>query len=268
MATEDPTYAQVPRPTHGLLGTESFPDRSRFSFRQKWFDEWVRPQGEKHVVHLSSHRLRVLELGCFEGASSTWILDNLMSHPESTMTAVDTFGGGMEHQVQGQTDVYNLNTLEQRFRSNISKCTASDRLVVKKMTSDEALLDLRNEGAEFDFIYIDASHVAVDVLHDAIQCWRMLPVGGTMIFDDFSWKGYLEDCYNPRIAIQSFLKCVTPEVETMEAEGQMYVNRVSQKFQATPNPDPALFYWEEYPSIEANPASEVQKVVKAGRVQG
>ena len=217
-------------------------DRNRFKFQHTWFDDFFRPTWEAHTSHLRGKQLSILEIGCFEGASTTWFLDNLMSNPDSTMTAIDTFEGGMEHQDPEQTHKYDLGSLEQRFSSNISKCAHSDRLTVMKMLSDEALLKLRQESKTFDFIYIDASHVAIDVLHDAVLSWRMLSVGGTMLFDDFCWKGYMEDCFNPRIAIQSFLQCVAPEVDAREIEYQMWATKVPKKFEATPNPDPDLLY--------------------------
>ncbi|KAI4137410.1 MAG: hypothetical protein L6R39_007307 [Caloplaca ligustica] len=218
------------------------PQRNRFLFQHTWFDDEIKPHWEAHTPHLRNKQLFILEIGCFEGASTTWLLDNLMSNRGSTMTTIDTFAGGMEHQDTDQVHKYDLNTLEQRFRSNVSRCSNSDRLTVMKMTSDEALLKLRREQASFNFIYIDASHVAIDVLHDAVLCWRMLSVGGKMVFDDFTWKGYMEECYNPRIAIRSFLGCTASEVEAKEIGYQMWVTKVPRRFDATPNPDPDLVY--------------------------
>ena len=41
----------------------------------------------------------MLENVCFEGASKTCMLDNLVrSHSESSITITDTFAGRMEHQ--------------------------------------------------------------------------------------------------------------------------------------------------------------------------
>ena len=34
---------------------------------------------------------RALEIGCFEGRSSQWFLDNILTHPDSSLTVVDTF---------------------------------------------------------------------------------------------------------------------------------------------------------------------------------
>ncbi|KAK5636066.1 hypothetical protein RRF57_011778 [Xylaria bambusicola] len=160
------------------------------------------------------------------------------------MVAVDHFGGGMDHHID-PIEKYDFNALEARFRSNISKCENSSKLELMKMSSDDALLKLRQAREEFDFIYIDASHVAIDVLHDAVLCWRMLKEGGTLVFDDFSWKGYMEHCYNPRIAIFSFLRCAEPELEYKETESQVWITRVPNRLKATRNQDPTLMYGED-----------------------
>ncbi|MCJ1229050.1 hypothetical protein MMC12_005714 [Toensbergia leucococca] len=234
MVTEDPASS----------GPESVSrlDRSRFNFQHSWFDKDVLPDWEKFTASLIGKKLYILEVGSFEGASTTWILDNLMTHPDSSITVVDTFEGGMEHQ---GSDMYDIASLENRFRANVGKCEHVNKLRVMKATSDDALLDLRHEKACFDFIYIDASHVAIDVLHDAVLCWRMLNLDGTMVFDDVAWKGYMEDCYNPRIAIKSFLQCAEQELESIETAGQMWVRKVVNHIPATPNTDSALYYWDK-----------------------
>ena len=221
-------------------------NRGRFTFQRSWFDEDVRPEWEQLTTPFRGKKLNILEVGSFEGASTTWLLDNLMSHPESRMTAIDTFEGGMEHQDPDQVHQYDITSLESRFQSNTSKCEHVNKLRVMKARSDEALLELRREATVFDFIYIDASHVAVDVLHDAVVCWRMLKVHGTMVFDDVAWKGYLEDCYNPRISILSFIECAAPEVEAKETEAQMWVTKVPNRIPATPNLDPDLIYRDRF----------------------
>ena len=220
-------------------------ERSRFTFRHYWFDECVRGDWERLTWHLRDKKLQVLEIGCFEGASTTWILDNLMSHPDSTLTSIDTFEGGMEHQDGNNAHKYDVASLENRFRANVSKCEQASKLKVMKTRSDDALVELRGRGARFDFVYIDASHVALDVLHDAVMSWRMLNVHGTMVFDDYTWKGFEQDCYNPRIAIQAFLYCAAPELESKRMESQMWVTKVPNRIAPTPNPDPELYYWDE-----------------------
>lgn len=231
------------------------PERSRFSFQQgcEWFD-MIRSDWEELTVSLRKEKLRILEVGVFEGASTTWILDNLMNHPESSLTVIDSFAGGMEHREEQQVPTpdgdgdggrYKLESLESRFWSNVNKCRHVAKMRMIKAFSDDALMALRQERAEFDFIYIDASHVAVDVLHDAVLCWRMLQVQGTMVFDDYTWKGYNEECYNPRVAILSFLRCAAPELRARETQSQMWVTKVPNRITPTKNPDPDLMYWDK-----------------------
>ena len=155
----------------------------------------------------------------------------------------------MEHKDSSSdgSSAYDLNTLEQRFYANIALTTQRSKLTLLKTTTDAALLGLRYKSAEFDLIYIDASHVAIDVLHDAVLSWRMLVQGGTLVFDDYGWKGYLEDCFNPRIAIKAFAQCVEWEGESWVAEGlspQMWVRKVGRRMEGTANPDGKLLYAE------------------------
>lgn len=228
-----------------MASTTSDQNDRKYDFQHDWFGI-VRDEWEVRTQSLRGQKLQILELGSFEGASTTWLLDNLMDHPESRLTAIDTFQGGMEH-TEGPdgVDNYGLPSLEKRFQANVSKSKHPNKLRVMKMRSQEALLELRSEGHQFDFIYVDASHVAIDVLHDAVNCWFMLKALGALVFDDVSWKGYLEDCYNPRIAIEAFLRCAEPEVESEETESQMWVRKVQNHIVPTPNPDPALYYWDK-----------------------
>lgn len=228
-----------------------------FDFSENWF-ELVRPDWESLAQPVSRNengaprKIRILEIGSFEGASTTWILQNMMDHPESMLVAIDSFEGGMEH--QGVNNVlakdlgtldYNLPTLETRFRANVSKCKHAEKLRIMKAPSSQALLHLRQDQAVFDFIYIDGSHVAFDVLSDAVLSWPMLEVGGVLVFDDSRWKGYLEDCYNPRVAVMSFLQCVKQEASIKETESQVWMTKVPCVVKPTPNPDPALYYWDD-----------------------
>jgi hypothetical protein len=37
----------------------------------------------------------------------------------------------------------------------------------------------------YDFVYIDGSHLASDVLEDAVLSWAVVQVGDMIIFDDY-----------------------------------------------------------------------------------
>ena len=237
---------------NGIFGTPP-QDRQKYDLTQSWFgvsfveNDW-HTQTSALRARQAHSPLRILEVGAFEGAATTWFLDNLCAHPASSVTAVDTFAGGMEHldklpQLETRTPAYALDAeLEARFRANAARTANPAKLRVMKMDSGEALLALRGEGAEFDLVYMDGSHVALDVLRDAVLGWALLRVGGTMLFDDYTWKGYMEDCYNPRVAIEAFLRCAAPEAESRETVSQMWVSKVRRRFAPTPNLDVDLLY--------------------------
>jgi hypothetical protein len=42
--------------------------------------------------------LSFLELGCYEGMATRWLLDNILTNKNSLITVVDTFIGSIEHQ--------------------------------------------------------------------------------------------------------------------------------------------------------------------------
>lgn len=219
--------------------------RSRFTFSQDWFHECAVQDWTQLLLPLRSQKLHILEIGAFEGASTTWILDNFMNHPDSTLTVIDTFEGGMEHRSPSSglaSKDYALSSLESRFSANIALCPNADKVRLLRFTSYSALISLSQARTIFDFIYIDGSHTAIDVMTDAVLCWHLLRVGGRLVFDDWIWRGYLEDCYNPRIAIKGFLACVEPEVECTETEYQMWITRTTNTLKATPNPDPEVRY--------------------------
>lgn len=79
-----------------------------------------------------------------------------------------------------------------------------------KSLSHPALLGLLPEHrSTFDFIYVDGSHQAPDVLADALLSFWLLRVGGVMIFDDYLWSmeayGQQDPLNMPKPAINAFV---------------------------------------------------------------
>ena len=145
----------------------------RFTF------DWVSPHAEawsRDLAHLKEKPgARGLEVGCFEGQSACWFLDNILTHPTSRLTCVDPFAIPMDSVL--------LRYFEGYFDHNVAASGAGDR-VFKLIGS--SLVVLRSlQPAQFDFVYIDGSHRVGDVLQDAVLAWTLLRSGGTAIFDDY-----------------------------------------------------------------------------------
>ena len=174
------------------------------SFTQDWFSRSI-PSWSLILNKLSERttHLRILEVGVFEGRSTCWLLQNHCKTPESSIVAIDSFQGGIEHQGM------ELGTLRKRFEANIATVESPAQVEIREGFSLPQLAKLIAEGYQrFDFISIDASHQAPDVLGDAVLGFELLKPGGVMAFDDYIWSPMRPGTENPlllpKAAIDAF----------------------------------------------------------------
>ena len=81
----------------------------------------------------------------------------------------------------------------------------------------------------FDFIYIDGSHIAKDVLTDACMAWPLLKPKGLMVFDDYLWTPNARDIlHRPKLAIDAFVNIFAEEVEIVHVGYQLVVRKKEQ----------------------------------------
>ena len=148
--------------------------RYRFSY------DWVSPhtgEWEKDLQHLKGQPgIRALEIGCFEGQSACWFLDNILTHPTSRLVCVDPFAVPMATVL--------LRYFEGRFDENIAASGAGDR--VTKLIGPSQVVVRTLQPGQFDFVYVDGSHKVGDVLQDAVLAWTVLRAGGVVMFDDYA----------------------------------------------------------------------------------
>jgi predicted O-methyltransferase YrrM len=153
----------------------------------------------------------LLEVGSFEGRSAIWFLDNVLTHPTATITCVDPFiGPGAEAQ----------------FDHNMRVSGHAAKVTKIKGRSEVVLLDLK--PASYDAIYIDGSHLAVNVLMDAALSWTLLKRGGVLIFDDYLWRPERPAWNRPQLAIDLFLSMVGTDAVVLHKTHQAIVRKVGQ----------------------------------------
>jgi hypothetical protein len=148
--------------------------------------------------------MKILEIGSFEGLSTTWLLKHTNAH----VTCVDTWEGSDEHTDEHKQGLY------ERFLENIEPW--KDRVTILRGESGKVLRTLPCEET-YDFIYIDGSHYAKDVLADAVLTWPLINPTGLIIFDDYLWTtdGNIESLTGPQPGINAFLNIYRPFVRSL-----------------------------------------------------
>lgn len=182
-------------------------DVMAYEFTTDWFSDRI-PTFEKWLRPLIGQPLQCLEVGTHEGRSALWLLDNILTHPQSSLMCIDC---------------WNNAEVEQRFDANIA-CASRNRNVHKR--KGRSSLVLRSLPVEsFDFVYIDGSHEGCDVLEDTILAWSLLKPGGLLAFDDYLWHLPDECQFPPRPAIDAFLLLWGPQIELLEQGWQVWVRK-------------------------------------------
>jgi len=161
-----------------------------------------------------------LEIGVFEGRSSVWMLENILTHRTSRLTGIDIFVDHMQDSGE---------TIKKRYLSNIKIAGGETRLTLIVGPSQVELRKLPLNA--YDIIYIDGSHLPADVLEDAVLSWRLLKPGGLLIFDDYRLDR------NPAIpkdewpmpAINAFVTLNKKGLEIVHCEYQVIVRKVEPK---------------------------------------
>jgi predicted O-methyltransferase YrrM len=158
------------------------------------------------LAPLRKRSLRVMEIGSWEGRSALFFLNYL---PRATLTCIDTFAGGQEHQEAARRNPEEariLREIEKKFDRN----TAAFKPRVEKIKagSTDALIGLGLTNRRFDIAYVDGGHRASEVYADAMLTWPLIAEGGLVIFDDYEWKEAAEPLDNPGPGIDAFLKAI------------------------------------------------------------
>ena len=162
--------------------------------------------------------VRALEIGCFEGRATSWLLANVLTGEGSGVDCVDTFEGSDEYASMGVS----MAGVRERFEANVAPWR--DRVSVHVGRSADVV---RRMDGRYDLVYVDASHTAPDVIADAVLAWPLLPAGGVMIFDDYAWDWFARPERNPRIAVDAFRACYAGRYQLLHAEYQVAVRKLA-----------------------------------------
>jgi len=208
-----------------------------FEFSNEWFEQLARPVWQQLLDGLPG--ATCLEVGSYEGASACYLIQTLGHRPDFSLRCIDTWLGGSEHQ-PGAASATDMMAVEARFRRNLARAvtnTGREQLPIKvcKGRSDHHLADMLTRGMQnhFDFIYIDGSHEASDVLLDALLAFRLLKAGGLMVLDDYAWSNsdaasQRDLLRSPKLGIDAFTSVHFREIDLLPAPlYQLYLRKLA-----------------------------------------
>ncbi len=168
---------------------------------------------------------RVLEIGSYEGRSTCWIIDKLVGVEGAELHCIDLWP-------------YPGGHVERRFKANVQAAISrqnAPKVQAYKGASDAIMGKWlgENRAGYFDFAYIDGNHTAPDVLSDAILAFRLVRVGGYLIFDDYWWtpENDRRSLMGPKPAVDAFTNVYADRVRPLPnlPNDQVYVQKVADR---------------------------------------
>lgn len=166
-------------------------------FSQDWFSHNI-PHFEALKEVMGGPVGSILEIGSFEGRSTCWMLENML-RDHGHMVCLDTFEGSAEHTCLALDNLFSV------WRKNVEWVRKETQTVhAFKGASFVGLGEQIVAARQFDFIYVDGSHTAPDVLTDAVMAFGLAKSGAVLLFDDYLWVDMPGLLNRPKIAIDAF----------------------------------------------------------------
>lgn len=190
-----------------------------YNFTKDWFTNNVQ-RWQTHLKHFKGTPCKALELGSFEGRSAIWLLENILTHPNSNITCVDNFN--FNHNVE------NVDGVEVKARFVKNTKPFGKKVKLYTMDTRDALKLPKLTQQQFDLVYIDAGRHSKNVLEDAILAFPLLKEGGTIIFDDYTTsKDHDYTC--PKKGIDAFLDIFSNELRVRSTSWQVIATKKTPK---------------------------------------
>jgi predicted O-methyltransferase YrrM len=209
--------------------------KDEYEFTNDWFLKSGKSVWESLIRQINP--TKILEIGVYEGACTCYLIEKIGNHKPVEIHCVDTWTGSIEHQEGGIAES-DMKNVERRFYHNTAlakkNVSYAVHMHIHKQASGVSLANMfsKNKASYFDFVYIDGSHQAPDVLLDALLAFQLLRVGGVIAFDDYLWQENLphgtDPIRCPKIAIDAFSTIFCRKLKILSAPlYQLYIQKVS-----------------------------------------
>ena len=184
-----------------------------------WFAMYADTFFAKHLAHLAGKpNLDFLQIGCFAGHASRWLLENVITDSSSHLDDVDGW--------TGSDDIHDIDFREVEAAYDAAIAPHADRVTKYKQLSGDYFAGLLREPM-YDFIYIDGDHTAFAVLNDAVDAYHRLKAGGILAFDDYLWRIDSNPLHHPYPSIDAFLTLYADRMEVFDVGAQVWARRIA-----------------------------------------
>lgn len=155
-------------------------------FTQNWNSEFI-----KNTDFLKGKVNFALEVGCFEGLTTNYICDNLLT-PEGRVICVDPLWDqylepeamkSMGFNPEDETNTMFKGQFDRFTRNTRGKPVELVRDISRSVWKTEAFYHYR-----FDFIYLDGDHREEEIFNDGMEAFRCCLKQGYILFDDYGWR--------------------------------------------------------------------------------
>jgi predicted O-methyltransferase YrrM len=191
-----------------------------------WFDQTARANFERLLLPTAGVEQRVLQIGAFRGDASAWLLENVLTHPDSRLRDVDTWEGSPGEAAHAPLD------WDEVYGDYVTRVAPwADRVAWYEMTSDEFF---RLNDERFDFIYVDGCHEGPQVLQDGMNAMRCVKPGGLVAFDDYQWGHGLPPHLRPKEAIDAIISTYGTTIQVFHLGAQVWIRNAPANVQIRP----------------------------------
>jgi hypothetical protein len=167
-----------------------------------------------------------LEIGAFEGLTSNYISDNLLSE-NGKLICVDPLTDVYLNdnlseidKIKNNTDFHYFKDQYNRFCNNVREHLDSNKIdLIRELSVDIFPELIEKYENRFDFIYIDGDHRPEGVYIDAINSFKLCKKDGFILFDDYLW-------YDTGVGIDRFLNEYSGRYELLIKEYQILIKKL------------------------------------------
>lgn len=192
-----------------------YPYKNDYRFTTDWFTANVSVWATALKEFQGKPNVSYLEVGSWEGRSLLWVLDNVLTHPTSRLTAIDPLlddpGWPQSKDIKGT------------LFSNIKLSGQESRVSVIVGYSQTELRKLPQES--YEIIYIDGSHTSADTLEDLVLSSRLLKPGGLLIMDDYQHYPLRRTFDRPKFAMDAFHACFKDQFDVIHYGWQVILKK-------------------------------------------